>query len=364
MTTLHLLGLFHTVPKASFSHCAFTGRVIRFGKMMRPFGYEVIEYSNEGTEAESDEHVQILSKEEFLPLQAKMKAAPPHGEASTDSEIYHEFCKKLNPELLKRVNKGDIVCHPFGHTHGYLKDLLPQAYHVEIGIGYPSCFFDLRVYETYAWWHYHQGKENRNGKNYEWVCPMGYDIDDWEPSYEPGKYLLYFGRVIECKGLQIVKEIAANVDMPVIMVGAGTPELFLSEDIPNLTYQGPVTGKDRSELLRGAYAMLMPTIYTEPFGGAGVEGMLCGTPLIASDYGAFTETVSHGYNGFRCKTLGDYLEAVKMAGDLNRRAIASQARAKYSLQNVGSQMDKVFKQIKALDHKGWYSLDATDAVWK
>ena len=193
---------------------------------------------------------------------------------------------------------------------------------------------------------------------------MGYDIDDWEPSYEPGKYLLYFGRVIECKGLQIVKEIAANVDMPVIMVGAGTPELFLSDDIPNLTYQEPVTGKARSELLRGAYAMLMPTIYTEPFGGAGVEGMLCGTPLIASDYGAFTETVSHGYNGFRCKTLGDYLEAVKMAGDLNRRAIASEARAKYSLQNVGSQMDKIFKQIKALDHKGWYSLDATDAVWK
>jgi hypothetical protein len=30
--------------------------------------------------------------------------------------------------------------------------------------------------------HYHQGKEGRNGKNYEWVVPNYYDLDDWEPT--------------------------------------------------------------------------------------------------------------------------------------------------------------------------------------
>jgi glycosyltransferase involved in cell wall biosynthesis len=366
MARLHLLGLFHTVPAAEFSHCAFTGRVIRFGKMMIPFGHEVIEYSNEGSEAESSEHVVILEKERFRELKALYKQEQPNEAASVDSTIYREFTTKLKAELMKRVRPGDIICHPFGICHADLGALFPQARHVEIGIGYTQCSFPLRIYETYTWWAWHQGKEQAAGNAYQWVCPMMYDTDDWEPSYEDGKYLLYFGRVIECKGLQIVKEIARNVDMPVKVVGESTPEwleAFLEDAPKNLTYHGPVTGKDRSELLRGAYAMLMPTLYTEPFGGAGVEGQLCGAPLLASDFGAFSETVIHGYSGYRCKTLGDWLQAIRNVKNLNRRAIASSSRAKYSLQNVGQQMDKIMRQIENLDEKGWYSVDPSDAIW-
>ena len=294
---LHLIGLFHTIPKQEYSHCAFTGRVMRFGKMMLPFGYEVIEYSNEGSETQATEHVTILKTDEFNELKKKMNFSPPHGEASTDSEIYHAFCAKLNTELASRIQPNDIVCHPFGHAHAYFGQMFPNAFHVEIGIGYPNCFFDLRVYETYQWWAWHQGKEQKPGGSYQWVCPMGYDIDDWEVKKRHGDYLLYFGRIVECKGLQTVKEIARHVDMPVIICGSGDPAPFLDESIPNLIYRPPVTGLDRSELLGNAYAMLMPTVYTEPFGGAGVEGMLCGTPLLASDFGAFSETIEHGFNG-------------------------------------------------------------------
>ena len=62
---LHLLGLFHTQTKLAYSHCAFTGKVLRFPKMMQRFGYEIIEYSNFGSESTADEHVEILSKNEF-----------------------------------------------------------------------------------------------------------------------------------------------------------------------------------------------------------------------------------------------------------------------------------------------------------
>jgi len=362
---LHLLGLFHTIPKPEYSHCAFTGRVIRFGKMMLPFGYEVIEYSNEGSESEATEHVQILDSATFNELKDLYKIEQPFEAASTDSTLYREFAKKLDIELGKRIAPGDIVCHPFGIAHSYLGAMFPEAKHVEIGIGYTQCAFDLRIYETYQWWSWHQGKDQAAGNAYQWVCPMAYDVKDWIPSYETGKYLLYFGRVIECKGLQIVKEIAKHVDMPVKVVGNGNAEWinqYMSDAPHNLTYQGPVTGKDRSELLRNAYAMLMPTLYTEPFGGAGVEGMLCGTPLIASDFGAFSETIEHGVNGFRCKTLGDWVTAIDFANQLDRKKISSDARAKYNLESVGAQMDKIFKQINNLNGKGWYSLESTFAI--
>lgn len=329
---------------------------------MMPFGYEVIEYSNEGSKSQASEHVVILKKDEFKKLKDKMISAPPHGEANLDSEIYRAFTSKLRKELAKRIQPGDIVCHPFGIAHADLATIFPEAKHVEIGIGYPDCGLDLRVYETYQWWSWHQGKEQKQGNSYQWVCPMGYNLDEWEPCDSVGAYLLYFGRVIECKGLQTVKEIARHVDMPVVMCGSGYPELFLDAEIPNLSYIEPVTGTARSDLLRNAYAMLMPTQYCEPFGGAGVEGMLCGTPLLGSDYGAFCETIQHGVNGFRCKTLGDWVTAVEFAGQLDRKRIADDARVKYNLESVGAQMDRIFKQINNLNDKGWYSLEPTFAI--
>jgi glycosyltransferase involved in cell wall biosynthesis len=366
MATLHLLGLFHTIPKAEFSHCAFTGRVIRFGKMMEPFGHKIIEYANEGSEAYADEHVTILPSERFTELKTLYKQEQPNEAASTDSTLYREFTCILRRELASRVQPDDIICHPFGIAHADLAHAFPSAKHLEIGIGYTQCAMPFRVYETYQWMSWHQGKEQTWGNDYQWVCPMGYDIDDWEPQYADGSYLLYFGRVIECKGLQIVKEIARNVDMPVRIVGETNPMWladFMADAPSNLTYEQPVTGKARSELLRNAYAMLMPTRYVEPFGGAGVEGLLCGTPLIASDFGAFSETVFHGFNGYRCHTLGDWLQAIRSVKLLNRRAIASQARGTYSLQTVGKQMDAIVNQLQNLKGKGWYSTEATNAVW-
>ncbi len=45
-------------------------------------------------------------------------------------------------------------------------------------------------------------------------------------------------------------------------------------------------------------------IQSDYISGAGVEAMLCGTPLLGSNYGAFQETIIHGVTGFRCNTLG------------------------------------------------------------
>lgn len=365
MAKLHLLGLFHTVPAAEFSHCAFTGRVIRFGKMMLPFGWDVIEYANEGSEADATEHVTILDTQRFWELKKLYKKEQPNEAASTDSTLYREFSSRLVKELALRIRDGDIVCHPFGICHSDLVSRFPNAHHVEIGIGYTQCAMPLRVYETYQWMSWHQGKEQTGGNDYQWVCPMGYDVSEWEPRYEKGDYLLYFGRVIECKGLAIVKELAKHVTMPVYVVGEGDPD-FIEEffkGAENIVIQGPVTGLARSDLLRHAYAMLMPTRYTEPFGGAGVEGQLCGTPLLSSDFGAFSETVIHNVTGYRCHTLGDWIQAVSDVGFLNRRQIAGLAREKYSLETVGRQMDKIFRQILTLNDKGWYSTKTFDAVW-
>jgi glycosyltransferase involved in cell wall biosynthesis len=359
---LHLLGIFYTIHDPAYSHCPFTDKCLRFPKMMQAQGYEVVEYANEGSLSQAREKVIVLDRLEYQRLTDLYKQEFPNVPAMTTSTLCRTFEEKLIKELVKRAKPYDIVCHPFGATHSLVGDALPKCFHVETGIGYTLTHFRYKIFESYAWWHYHQGLAKRAGNNYEWVIPMSYDLDEWEPCYEPGEYILYFGRITEDKGLWYVKEIAKHTNREVLLCGSGDPRPYLDPAIKNLRAMPAVSGKARSDLLRKAYCTLMPTLYTEPFGSGGVEGMLCGTPLIASDFGAFSETVWHEVTGFRCKTLGDWVDAVERAGSLDRKFIAEHARKKHNLATCGQLYAKVFQQLQDMRDKGWYSLTPIMAI--
>jgi len=357
--TLHLVGIFHTIHNKDYSHCAFTGKALRFARMLKMYDYRVIEYANEGSESEADERVSVLSKDELTALTGRQDDKAFHGNLATIGSAHHKaFEEKLITEMSKRVKPKDIICHPFGHAHSILKSVFPNNVHVETGIGYPTLMpGTIRIFESYAWRHWHAGKENNNqGKHYEFVIPNYFEINDWKPSYEPGKYYAFLGRIDGCKGLDTIYEIAKHLpeDSPkIILHGQGNPKKWLH---PKIEYRGPLKGDLRSDFMRNAICSLMPTNFIEPFGGSGVEGLLCGTPLITTDYGAFSETVQHGTNGFRCHTLSDWLKALKDAEKLNRKHIADAARAKYSLETCGALYDKAFETIYGLYGAGWYTM--------
>jgi glycosyltransferase involved in cell wall biosynthesis len=323
--------------------------------MLQLYGYDVIEYANEGSESEAKEKVVMLSKKEYDDLLGNRDKKAFHGDSAAIGTRHHSlFESRLIEEMKKRVKPKDIICHPFGHAHSRLLGDFPKNIHVETGIGYPTLVKGtMRIFESYAWRHYHCAKEDRQGTNYEWVIPNYFEIDDWEPKYEPGQYLAFLGRINSCKGLDTILEVAKYIDKKIVLCGQGDPTPWKH---PNIEYWGPITGKQRSEFMRNAICSLMPTTFIEPFGGSGVEGLLCGTPLISTDYGAFTETVQEGFNGYRCKTLRDWLEALEVVENLDRKAIAEKARATYSLQACGKRYDKAFTQIHELYADGWYSL--------
>jgi len=356
--TLHLVGIFHTIHSQEYSHCAFTGKALRFAKMLQMYGYDVIEYANEGSESEAVEKVQMLTRDELETMTGKRDKKDFHGDIAAVGTPHHgEFERRLVEAIKQRVKPKDIICHPFGHAHSRLLQDLPGNIHVETGIGYPTLVDGtIRIFESYAWRHYHAGKDGRQGTNYEWVIPNYFEIDDWQPKFEPGQYYAFLGRIASCKGLDTLLEIAKQLpeDSPkIVLCGQGDHTPWAH---PKIEYRGPITGTERSEYMRNAICSLMPTNFIEPFGGSGVEGLLCGTPLIATDYGAFTETVQHGVNGYRCKTLADWLVALRDVGQLDRRRIAQASRATYSLQACGARYDDAFTKIHQLYDKGWYTL--------
>jgi glycosyltransferase involved in cell wall biosynthesis len=352
--TLHLIGIFHTQHTAAYSHCAFTGKALRFPKMMQGQGYTVIEYSNAGSESSADEHVTMLDAAEFAGLFKRGETDFHGNDATVGSEAHQLFERRLIPALRERLQPQDIICHPFGHAHQQLMAEFPNHQHVETGIGYPTLMPNsFRIFESYAWMHYHQGKEGRNGKNYEWVVPNYYDLDDWDVRTEHGSYLAFLGRITELKGIDTIRAIAEHSPWPIVLHGQGDPSRWQH---PNIEYRGPLTGRKRSEFLGNARALLAPTVFTEPFCGMAVEAMLCGTPVVSVNYGAMTETVTEGVTGYRCHTLQDWLDGIHAVEDLDRQAIADSARARWSLETCGARYDKIFCQLNDLYRKGWYEI--------
>lgn len=52
-SVVHVLGLAHAIPREDYLTCAFTAKVLLFPDVIQPFGWDVIEYSNEGSAGQS-----------------------------------------------------------------------------------------------------------------------------------------------------------------------------------------------------------------------------------------------------------------------------------------------------------------------
>jgi len=58
---LHMLAVPHTITNKEFSHCAFTGKVLRFCPMMRSRGFEVYHYGVETSESNATKQIDLFT---------------------------------------------------------------------------------------------------------------------------------------------------------------------------------------------------------------------------------------------------------------------------------------------------------------
>jgi len=85
---------------------------------------------------------------------------------------------------------------------------------------------------------------------------------------------------------------------------------------PGVEFAGELDGPGRTELLRGAIALLDPIRWAEPFGLVMVEALACGTPVLVSPLGAAPEIVDDGVTGFLCADDDAFVAALARVGSL------------------------------------------------
>jgi glycosyltransferase involved in cell wall biosynthesis len=186
--------------------------------------------------------------------------------------------------------------------------------------------------------------------NYLGTVYNGLDITNFTLQSTAGEYLLFFGRIHPDKGTSEAIQIALKSKKKLIIAGIIQDESyfnekvkpFLSEDIEFIGSTGP---EKRNELLGGAYALLHPISFDEPFGLSVAEAMLCGTPVIAFNRGSMPELIQHEKTGFLVGNVAEAVDAVSQTAGINRQYCAEWAKEKFSKEKMVEDYLALYHQI-------------------
>jgi glycosyltransferase involved in cell wall biosynthesis len=162
--------------------------------------------------------------------------------------------------------------------------------------------------------------------NYVATVYNGLDLNQFTFRPQRGKYLAFIGRISIEKGTHLAIEVAKRVGLP-LKIGAIIPpeekEYFKREIKPRLggpiEYIGPVSPKERDELLSNALASLHLVTVPEPFGLTIVESQATGTPVIGIGLGSVPEVIKHGETGFVVDNIDEAVGAIRKIESIDRK---------------------------------------------
>jgi glycosyltransferase involved in cell wall biosynthesis len=173
-----------------------------------------------------------------------------------------------------------------------------------------------------------------------WVATCANALDLSLYPFEPkqGGYLLFLGRMTRDKGAHRAVKVALELGLPLKLAGKCREPLeqeyfdefvrpYLSEQIE---YLGEVAHAEKVTLLQHARVTLFPIEWDEPFGLVMIESMACGTPVIATRFGAVPEVIENGINGVIVNNWREMPDALPRADAIDPHESRRTVEARFS----------------------------------
>lgn len=200
--------------------------------------------------------------------------AVPHAQRSAD-------------DLLKRLPSGLEVVHWMAPPERGVSQQLPCSDLLTVhGNGQKGETFPLNTVFLSA---DHARRHGASAFVYN-----GLDPDEYRFERQKDPFFLFLSKTSwSVKNVRGAIRMAAKAGVPLKVSGGSRPwsaraEVFLRR---NMSWEGPVDGARKADLLARARALLFPVTWPEPFGLVMVEALLSGTPVIASNKGSVPELI-------------------------------------------------------------------------
>jgi glycosyltransferase involved in cell wall biosynthesis len=278
------------------------------------------------------------------------------GRAGEHSQAVLEFCRRRNFSLV-HDKSGHFWPHASAVAAPVLATLhLPRSFY-PAGLFEsvpPNVFFNC-VSES-------QAESFRDLPNFLGVVPNGIALDrfsrrDGLPRSKR-RYLLWMGRICPEKGTHLALDVARQARMKLIIAGAVYPfswhrQYFEREVRPRLQAAGEMAElveappfARKLELLRGARAVLIPTLAPETSSLVAMEAMACGAPVLAFANGALPEVIAHGTTGFLVKDVYEMAGAIGEADRINPRQCRAHVEAHFSASRMANDYQRFYSVVE------------------
>jgi glycosyltransferase involved in cell wall biosynthesis len=116
-----------------------------------------------------------------------------------------------------------------------------------------------------------------------------------------------------------------------------------------IEYVGEVSHGEKVELLQHARATLFPIEWEEPFGLVMIESMACGTPVVATRWGAVPEVIEHGRTGVIVDDWRRMADALEEADALEPVALRREVEERFSPGRMVADYVAAYEAALALD---------------
>lgn len=184
-----------------------------------------------------------------------------------------------------------------------------------------------------------------------------FDTSKVEFSNLPERFVVYYGRIGQEKGIDILMKIWEKIiDIPLVVMGGGPLEEEFKEWAlrqKQVYFLGYTPHEKCLAIVKKAEFVLFPSIWYEGCSMVQIEAESNSKALIATDIGFSTESIQNGYNGYKVK-FGDIDSFVKiiemMWADPDKcRKMGNNARKdyleKYLPEDNYKQLIEIYKKI-------------------
>ena len=365
--------------------CAFDQRVWKSGAMWTELGYHVTYYGHKDSQVPCTEHVPVTDDTVIKKAyhRADYNFVPDH---SVDDYAFRTFAKNAEKELRKRAEKDDLVLAFYGQGHKALCDRLSDlpVHIIEPSIGYPEPFSQNRVYQSVGYMNFVRGqgshayrlqdkfpdefeKVNRWPWNVQseneprWndtVIPNFFNVDHFPfgDKSDRGDWGCYIGRIHQCKGLEIVFDLAEATDTHIKVAGPGDIHNIGLRVPKQIEFLGIADHEMRAFLLKHAKFLICPSLYLEPFLGIHIEAAFAGCPIITVDFGAPQEYCIDEVTGFRCMNMDDFMYALRNLDKIDPAACRQHA-LQFTMKRAAISYHEYFNRVLRNNSVSWYSYD-------